>query len=193
MSQPSRPSREEILGAFSVEPRPDRKTLERYLRAYPEYTEELIDLSREVGRDLRQYDAPLSQKDRAYIDEAWRRHSAIGRASISDPFAAMSVADLREVARGLGVPRQVVTAFRECRVILATVPRAFLARLAEAVNISTSKLEGFLSMPQPAPVQARSYKADSKPVAFEPVSFERLLIDAGIPEDKRAELMADKG
>jgi len=193
VSQPSRPSLEEILGAFSVEPRPDRETLERYLQAYPECAEELIDLSREVSRDLRQYDAPLSQKDRANIDEAWRLHSATGRNSISDPFAAMSVADLREVARRLGVPRQVVTAFRECRVILETVPRAFLARLADVVNISTTKLEGFLSTPQPAPVQARSYKADSKPVANEPVSFERLLIDAGIPEDKRAELMAGKG
>ena len=193
MSQPSRPSREEILGAFSVEPRPNRETLERYLRAYPEYAEELIDLSIEVGRDLRQHDAPLSLKDRAKIDEAWRRHSAIRRNSISDPFAALSVADLREVARRLGVPRQVVTAFRECRVVVQTVPRAFLARLADAVNISAANLEGFLLTPITAPVPARSYKADSKPVANEPVSFERLLIDAGIPEDKRAELMADKG
>jgi len=48
----------------------------------------------------------------------------------------LSTPELRDVAKRLDVPRQVITAFRERRVILSTVPRRFLARLAEAVNSS---------------------------------------------------------
>jgi hypothetical protein len=109
-----------------------------------------------------------------------------------DPFATLSVADLRELARRLDVPRQVVAAFRECRVIFATVPRGFLALLADSVNSSIDKLEDYFSNPQRIPARAQSYKSDLKPVAGEPVSFEKLLIDAGVPEMKRAELMTDK-
>ena len=38
---------------------------------------------------------------------------------------------------------------------------------------------------------ARSYKADAKPTAGEQVTFEQVLIDAGIPADKRARLLAE--
>jgi hypothetical protein len=46
-----RPSREAVLDAFAVESEPDRSTLERYLRLYPEYAAELVDLSRELSRE----------------------------------------------------------------------------------------------------------------------------------------------
>ena len=39
---------EDVLYAFSVEPKHDRQTLENYLRRYPELAEELIDLSHEL-------------------------------------------------------------------------------------------------------------------------------------------------
>jgi len=37
---------------------------------------------------------------------------------------------------------------------------------------------------------ARSYKADVKPSAGAAISFEQLLIDAGVPESRLAELLA---
>ena len=43
-----RKSAEDVLFAFSVEPKHDRQTLENYLRHYPELAEELIDLSHEL-------------------------------------------------------------------------------------------------------------------------------------------------
>jgi hypothetical protein len=181
-----------VLDAFSVEPRPDRETLERYLQAYPDYAEALVDLSRELSRVLREDETPLSAEERALIDAAWRRHAADHAANVvADPFAALSAGDLREVARRLDVPRQIVTAFREQRVILSSVPRRFLTRLADAVNSSVDSLEALWSDLIRTPAPARSYKADAKPTAVEPVSFERLLIDAGVTEKKRAELMAD--
>lgn len=189
---PARPTRDDVLDAFAVEPRPDRETLELYLRAYPDYARDLIDLSRELNRGSCEDEAPLSMEDQALIDAAWRRHAMAAKA-ITDPFVALSAAELREVARRLNVPRQVVTAFRERRVLLSTVPRRFLARLAEAVNSSLDHLETLWLQGGPAPALARSYKADTKLAAVERVSFERVLIEAGVPEEKRRELMADAG
>lgn len=38
-------SQEDILYDFSVEPNHDQETLDRYLRLYPDYASELVDLS----------------------------------------------------------------------------------------------------------------------------------------------------
>ena len=44
-----RPNREDVLDALAMEQECDRETLERYLRDYPEFAVELIDLSRELS------------------------------------------------------------------------------------------------------------------------------------------------
>lgn len=184
------PSREDVLGAFAVEPRSDRQTLERYLREFPTFASELVELSRELTRDLCEDEAPLSTEDQRQVDAAWLRHVDAAPKSIADPLASLSAATLRDVAKQLDVPRQVVTAFRERRVIVTSVPRPFLARFAKALNSAIDDLVGALSL-QPAPTMARSYKADGKPGANAPVTFEQLLIDAGVPDDRRASLMSD--
>lgn len=185
-----RSSREDVLDAFAVEPDPNRQTLERYLRAYPDFAAELIDLSRELARDVCEDEPPLSAGDQAAIDQAWQRHAEAAPKRVSDPFGALSTAELRDVAKRLDVPRQVITAFRERRVILTSVPRRFLARLAEAVGSSMDHLLAAPSL-QPAQILARSYKADGKPGVAGPVSFERLLIDAGVADERRTILVSD--
>jgi hypothetical protein len=177
-----------VLDAFAVESEPGRSTLERYLRLYPEYAGELIDLSRELSREACDDAAPLSGADQALIDAAWSQHAAASPAA-ADPFAALTVDDWRAVARGLDVPRQVVTALRERRVSLSSIPRRFLQRFAEAARSTVAQLEASWGPGQLA--AARSYKADDKPTAGEQVTFEQVLIDAGIPADKRARLLAE--
>ena len=183
-----RPSRESVLDAFAVESEPGRSTLERYLRLYPEYAGELIDLSRELSREACDDAVPLSGADQALIDAAWSQHAAAFPAA-ADPFVALTVDDWRAVARGLDVPRQVVTALRERRVSLVSIPRRFLQRFAEAARSSVAQLEASWGPGQLT--GARSYKADSKPTAGEQVSFEQVLIDAGVPAEKRAQLLAE--
>ena len=87
----ARPSRESVLDAFAAESEPGRSTLERYLRLYPEYAGELIDLSRELSREACDDAAPLSVADRALIDAAWSQHAAASPAATADPFAALTV------------------------------------------------------------------------------------------------------
>lgn len=185
----ARPSRESVLDAFAVENEPGRSTLERYLRLYPEYAGELIDLSRELSREACDDVAPLSAADRTSIDAAWSQHAAAVTAMTADPFAALTADDWRTVARGLDVPRQVVTALRERRVSLGSIPRRFLQRFAEATRSAVAQLEASWEPGQLA--GARSYKADGKPTAGGQVTFEQVLIDAGVPAEKRARLLAE--
>ncbi|OOO17842.1 hypothetical protein EFR00_28485 [Rhizobium sophoriradicis] len=184
-----RPSREAVLDAFAVESEPDRSTLERYLRLYPEYAAELVDLSRELSRETSEDDAPLSAADQALIDAAWSQHAKSLPAAGSDPFAALTADDWRAVARQLDVPRQVITALRERRVSLLSIPLGFLDKLAEAMRCSLTQLQ--MSWGTAPLTAARSYKADGKPNADEQVTFERVLFDAGVSDEKRAELLTE--
>lgn len=184
-----RPSREAVLDAFAVESEPDRSTLERYLRLYPEYATELVDLSRELSREISKDEAPLSVADQALIDAAWSQHAKALPAEASDPFAALTADDWRTVAHQLDVPRQVITALRERRVSLLSVPRRFLQNLAVAMRCSVTQLE--LSWGAAPLVAGRSYKADGKPTAGEQVTLEKVLIDAGVPVEKRARLLVE--
>jgi hypothetical protein len=183
-----RPSREAVLDAFAVESEPGRSTLERYLRLYPEYAGELVDLSNELSREAYEDAAPLSAAERALIDAAWSQHAKAMPAAATDPFAALTVDDWRAVAQRLDLPRQVVTALRERRVSLGSIPRRFLAMLAEAMRSTATQLESSWS---PAQLAARSYKADAKPAVGEQVTLEQVLIDAGVPAEKRARLLAE--
>lgn len=184
-----RPPRESVLDAFAVESESGRPTLERYLRLYPEYAAELVDLSRELSREAYEDAAPFSAADQALIDAAWSQHVKATPAAAADPFMALTVDDWRAVAQRLDVPRQVVTALRERRISLVSIPRPLLARLAEAMRSTVAQLES--SWGSDHLVVARSYKADSKPVPCEQVTFEQVLIDAGVPAEKRARLLAE--
>jgi len=187
MAETQKPTREEILDAFSMEAEHGRLTLERYLGAYPEFATDLVDLSRELARSELNDDGPLSPRDEALIEAAWRGHqAALGR---TGRLTAAPVETLRDVARTLGVPRQVIAAFREGKIIVSTVPRSFLTKLAATLDATVDQL--LQEIDDAALSGARSYKADQKPQANEAASFEQILIDAGVDETRRAELMAE--
>ena len=186
-------SLEEVLDAYAVESVHDRATLESYLRDFPQFAEELLDLSREVSRVIEYDESPLSATEEALIDKAWQNHvRPVARsAGEVDPLANLSVPQLREVAHQLNVPRQVITAFRERRVKLESIPKPFLAAFARVLGCTVDLLSNVVSATS-APEFSRSYKADIKPTAGEAISFEKLLIDAGVSEAKRAELLAEE-
>jgi hypothetical protein len=181
---------EDVLNAFAVEPNHERPTLERYLRDYPQYAVELAHLSHELSRTAVE-PGQLSAKDKAVIEEAWKQYSNAASVSTVNVFTALSVPQLRELANRLGVPRQIITAFREQKVIVASIPRRFLARVATALNTNIDQITASLTLPLQTSC-IRSHKADEKPIAGAPATFEQLLIDAQVPNDKRAELMAER-
>jgi len=195
MNPESTPSLEDVLDAYALEAENDNATLERYLRDYPLYAAELVDLSHELDRPIDVSTAPLDAADRALIDVAWTRFASTAASDAFSPLLALEPSKMRAVASALGVPRQILSAFRERRVIVETVPRLFLERLAVALGTPLEVLRD--SLPRapnlfPQLVPNRSYKADEKPNATKQVSFEQLLIDACVPPEKRAALLAER-
>ncbi|WP_370316019.1 hypothetical protein [Sagittula sp.] len=189
MTDPNADRLEDVLDAFAMEETHAKVTLDRYLTTYPQYAGELIDLSRELMQ-ARPPENEFSAADVAMIDAGWLKHAAAQPKSAADPFGALSPTRSREIAAEMGIPRQVVTSFRERRIQPATVPRGFMRRFAGALSISADDLFAWLS-PPPAAAFARSYRADAQPAAAVQLSFERVLIDAGVSDDDRARLLAD--
>jgi hypothetical protein len=183
------PSRDDVLNAFAVEPDTGGATLERYLRQYPQYAIELVDLSRELARPVTDDQGPLSAEDEAFLETAWKRHLSTAPGAVADPFSRLSISDARRIAEILNIPRQVLAALREHRVIVASIPRGFLDRLAALIGSTAELLGAALALPSASLV--RSHKSDEKPQMATQVTFEQLLIDAGVPADKRTSLMSD--
>lgn len=181
---------DDVLWAFTVEPNHDKQTFENYLREYPAYAAELADLLHQLTRtDLKEQE--LTAKDRLRIEEAWKQYCSSSSVSHENVFVNLSVPALRELARFCDVPRQVISAFREQKVIFSSIPKGFLKRLAEGLHTATDQVRLSLTVPlQSACV--RSYKSDEKPMETEPATFEKLLIDAQVPAEKRAELMSEE-
>lgn len=180
-------SKEDVLDAFSVEPTHDRSTLERYLSLYPQFAAELVDLCRELSRIPYEDTRELTSDDVAMIESAWQQHVSAQPDTATDPFSKLSANELRDLAMNMDVPRQVITAFREHRIDLSTVPQAFLTRLSNGISATIAQLSR-PTLPQ-TNIFARSYKADQKPTSAEVVSFERVLLDAGVSDEKRARLL----
>lgn len=181
---------EEILEDFAAEPTHDKAMLEQYLREYPQFAIELIDLSRHLRRTEKSDTSPLTANETALVNAAWLGHVASMRPSgEADPFARLDVTKSREIARALDIPRQVVIGLQERRAKPASIPRRFLGQLAAKMNVTYDALAAALALPAPQP--AVSYKADEKPVVPEQVTFEQLLIEANVAVDKRAALLAE--
>lgn len=177
----SGPTEEAVLDAFAVEPSHDDETTRRYLLAYPHYAEALIDLSRELSRQLPE-DEPLSDREVAWIDEAVKRYAG----SLS--FVPPTVDQCRAAAKELRVPRQVVTAIIECKVVVDTISQGVRKVLAAHFE---STLEGMIEAISGPPTSvSRSYKADGKPSVGEKAPFERVLRDAGVAEYIIADLLS---
>ena len=86
---------------------------------------------------------------------------------------------------------QVGLAFRERRIVVATLPQRILAKMADALHTSTEILLSYLVLPPETP-QTRARKSAVKPVAPEKVSFERVLQDANVDEQSISKLLREE-
>lgn len=190
MNKSSKRTCEDVLNDFAVEEATNKITLTRYLRMYPEYAEDLVDLARELSRESNQRDRELSESDQTLIDNAWIQHKNVGPGRIANPLEGMEAGKRNEIIATLSIPRQVFAALRERRVVVSSIPKSFLNSLASMVGMSADTLSNVLAGP-PDMNSVRSYKSDASPGVSEQVTFEQLLIDAGVTEQRRSALMRE--
>ncbi len=183
------PPLEDVLDAFSVEPDLGKETLQHYLQDYPQYAEEIVDLSFELSKPINRDGAPWTVDELAEIEGAWQKHGK-SMFQIANPFEGLAVDKLRQIAQDLGVPRIVLSAFRERQVAIASVPKKFLGKLAAALGQTIESYMAFAQSTSPS-LAGRSFKSKKKPQVAEQITFTQMLIDAQVPEEKRQKLLAE--
>ncbi|MFE8071998.1 hypothetical protein QQM79_13150 [Marinobacteraceae bacterium S3BR75-40.1] len=189
-------SKSAVLHAFSAEANPNADTLASYLKRYPQFRESLIDLSIEL------FTAPAFDKkgiETAPNDNAKRAWSkfqsmlrpedpASGASSKMDnPLASLNKQRFRELAEELNVNRLFLSLLRDNAIQVATIPRRFLASLAELLNVSVEGLQRVLDGP-PTISEGVRYKASGKPSAGDKISFEEALARSQMSEAQQAAL-----
>lgn len=179
---------EDVLLAFAVEPVQDKPTLERYLKKYPQFAADLIDLSHELRLPGRGFSEAV--EDEATVQRALQHLvgvSARTPAAAVNPFDTVRGEAFANLADELRVPRSLLMAFRDRLVIASTVPAAFAARVARGLRTTVADLMKHLELPSQLAPQA-SYKADGKPTAAEKVAFDALLKSNGVTEEQKTDI-----
>jgi hypothetical protein len=179
---------EDVLLAFAVEPLHDRTTLERYLKQYPQFAEDLVDLSHELrvgGRG-----ASDSVEDEATFQGALKQlvgatAQALGTAA--NPFDAFRGPAFAELADTLRVPRSILIAFRDRLIIESSIPSAFTARVARSARTTVADLMAHLQQP-PVLAATANYKADQKPSVSGKVALDTLLDASGVTPEQKADI-----
>jgi hypothetical protein len=179
-------TREDVLSAFAMDFEPEKTgVLERYLSQYPEYSLQLVDLSRELYRELNE-DMSLSVDELATVnrgmDRLQKRMATLQ--SLQDAPAKM----FTDAIKALALPMQAGLALRERRVEASTIPNRILEKLAQSLQASVAVLNSYLALP-PQVSQLRANKSSIKPMTGEKVSFERVLREAGVDEATLSELL----
>ena len=171
--QHSRPSEEEVLLAFSVEPMHDRKTLEQYLREYPEHAKALVACSIELMVDATRSDDVAVTSEGA-VDRAWQRFqtavSQPGDVLVTNPFATLNPTAFRSLARKLDITNLLLVRLRDRAIVAATIPRRFVQGLATELGATAEAVMDYLQSP-PAMVSGHSFRSAVKPAVAEQISF----------------------
>ena len=190
MKPKARPSCDDVLEAFALESGADKAKLEKYLRAYPDYAEAILDFSIEISHENVARKEPLSARERALITAGWEKHVQAAPKPFFDPFASLTFIELNKIANTLEVPKQVLTALRDRLIVATSIPTRFAARIAVELRTEVSTLLAFIAAP-PTLVVTRSRKSDVKPKINPRKTFEQVLADAGVPLEARKKLMTD--
>lgn len=171
--QHSRPSEEEVLLAFSVEPTHDRETLEQYLKEYPEHAKALVTCSIELMVDATRSDEVTVTSEGA-VDRAWQRFQTVVSQSddvlVTNPFATLNPTAFRSLAKKLDITNLLLIRLRDRAIVAATIPRRFVQGLATELGATVEAVMDYLQSP-PAMVSGHSFRSAVKPAVTEQISF----------------------
>jgi hypothetical protein len=190
--QHSRPSEEEVLLAFSVEPTHDRKTLEQYLREYPEHAKALAACSIELMVDAtRSGEAAVTSGDA--VDRAWQRFQSVvslrDDMPVVNPFATLNPTTFKSLAKKLNINNLFLIRLRDRAIDAATIPRCFVQGLANELGATVDAVAAYLRSP-PAMVSSHSFRSTTKPAVTEQISFEKAVETSQLTQAQQDALKA---
>lgn len=177
-------SADDVLKAFAMDFAPGTGTLQRYLSLYPQHAIELVDLSRELSREVD--DETPSAIELALVRSQMSRLR--GSFASLKSLQAAPAHQFIAAAEAHSLPMYVAMALRDRRIQVASVPKRFLTSLAAELRASVETLVSFLDLPPQVP-SLRARKSNVKPTAPEKVSFEQVLREAGVAEQIVSDLL----
>ena len=183
---------EAILYAFAVEAKGDNTVLEKYLRQYPELSDELIDLASELrlsalvlpsgGGEIADPNGPAAWEEFLGCKPLVARKT-------EDLFARFKGEAFANLADAMKVPRSILTALRDGLVTASSIPQGFVQRFADAASESVDVVWQCLRHPQPP--MAREFKSASKPTCQGQTTFRELVENTEMLDDQRELLFRD--
>ena len=181
-------AREDVLEEFSLEPKQDQETLDRYILAYPTLAADLIELSHhfaELEPDVDE--GPLTAGETEAIERSWNVYRSATAKQPDNPFEALTIAQRRDAARTLGIQRQVLTRLIEGSIVWEGIPSKFRTKLAEVFQTTQDALEKHFT--GSTRQLTYSYKTSIVPVEEAKVPFEDALRDALMSEDEISRIL----
>lgn len=187
---------DEILLAFAAEADHGQATLSSYLVRFPEHAEALAALAAEIALSTASRDQPVPVDDPA-VAKAWAVFQSTAPLETKSVATSGMLANLEPgrflaLAKTLDVNAVFLSRIRDRLVAFATIPHAFLVRLAEAAGGELAALAAELDQP-PAIATGQRFKAEGKPATAAQMTFAEAIASSHLTTEQRAKLEALSG
>jgi hypothetical protein len=177
---------EDVLEAFASEFSLNPNILKKYLAEYPQFSVELVDTSRELGR-LEHLEADTSHDDETFLNTSFARFKAAQEQVQGQGHQSISEESFKIASKKFKIPFSIMLALKERRTDPSTIPNQLLALIAQALATTTRNLELYLA--GPLSISIKSNKSDEKPTPGVKVPFEQILQDANMSGEELTQLI----
>ena len=185
MNENAKPSAEEVILAFAVEPIHDRKTLERYLSEYPEYSEDLVDCSIELMLDTNHRKSVADSMEET-VENAWQRCQTI--MSVDDnvpvnPFAKINPTSFKSLAKRLDISNLFLIRLRDRAIEPMTIPMRFIEKIAAEMQVTGDTISAFLNS-SPG-LTLNNFRTSSETKIASQISFQEAIETSQLSESQK--------
>lgn len=186
---------EAILYEFALELRHDDDVLVKYLKSYPELSEELIDIAFEHRLSSAEAECDYEPIQDSKSDTAWNEFINSGSRKSTSSRSVNFLTIFREsnfdqLASDARLNRSLFFAFRDRTVEPSTVPQSILLRVSDAVGATVQNLRDHLAK-RPSVISAAQIRPDNKSETVRRKSFRELVESTEMSDDERGELLKE--
>lgn len=193
------PTLDDVLHEFSLSAdRPTRELLDEFVRLYPDYTRELTEFAAEWAFETRvigeaeqppAHDNLVSIATSRFLNRLHQLKKERSEAPSQNAIASLSKQDFRALVARMDLSIPFLTKLRDGMIYADTLPPAFCDELGRGLNMPPAAV--IASLPRQAEIRSGArFKADGKPTAEEPETFEEAVRSSGLTREQQARLIA---
>jgi hypothetical protein len=189
---------------------PDPELLDEYVRLYPDYAETLTDFAVQLVVESMQTltaEAPAPEtrvspvvsramsrfQNALHTAKTSRRISPAAEAAVAsavNPFTNLKREEFRRISKELQGNSVFLCFVRDGMILFGTITPGFIAVLAAAMRVQSIEVTDFLRTRKPVVATGQFCKADDKPQAGTPITFEEAVKRSGLPPEQQKFLLS---